>query len=55
MKPASMTCRTLEHIVGENRFNWLQTHRTGKWKTGAGDAGLNRYMLFTEGPVKNKS
>lgn len=55
MKPASMTRRTLEHIVGENRFNWLQTHGAGKWKTRAGDAGLNRRMLFTERPVKNHS
>lgn len=53
VKPAAMTYRTLEDIVGEDRFNGLQTDRARKRQTGAGDAGLTGCMLFTERPAND--
>jgi len=53
VKPASMARRTLEDIVGEDRFNGLKTDGAGEGQRGAGDAGLTRCMFFTERPANN--
>lgn len=48
MKPASMTCRTLEHRVRENRLDGLQTDGAGQRQSGAGRAGLSGAMFSTK-------
>lgn len=48
MKPASMTCRALEHSVGENRLDGLQADGAGQRQSRAGGADLSGAMLSTK-------
>lgn len=54
MKPASMTCRALEHRVGENRLNGLQADGAGQRQSGGGRAGLSGAMFSTKRSDKKK-